>query len=889
MFEAPLYPNGILSLTADGLEPAPRVLTRPGLLVTLGPNLIEGGFGMGPGWPAKVLGRIIEVKPDERKLAILVFSYFFLIAAPYTIINALRTSNYLVKEGVGWLPVAYLLAFAATGPIVFLQSRIQVRRSIQAWIIPSLVIFAASGLVLQWALQTGFGERSHVLNYVFWVWASVLIIVLITGFWTTVNEIYDPRQARRLIVVLNSGGLLGSVLGGLLVVLLSEGPLGGWLMPLACLMLFGCVFIVGAVFRIHGARAPAAGERPAAKERPGDPDAGLLRSFRAVRKDRFLALLAGIVAIGIIVSTCVEFQYLSAAFGHFNDQNALQAFFGFFEAALTVFAFFLNFLMAGFVLKKLTAPRTLLLTPLTLLASSIVVLLITPFRLFSGLFIRGVDESLAFSVNHPFREIMYIPVPPHLRHKAKAFIEMLVSQFAKVAGALVLLVFAVLINKPVDHATPYFNTVLARHLSWVVIGFLVPWTVFGLKIGKEYLSALKENIQPLWDQAELKLTGKVDIEYAKLVFDTIDSRNYSSALYGLHLFDLLAQHKLSPDLKRIIAGKTEEVRAKALSDRLEAGAAALFPEALDDFLPDDIMTEIPIILSSEAYQRVMGSYAERILEQGPGSQVEKMELAKVIGLMGPDSLLAGYLTRFIGDENPGVSGLALRSAARLKKEDDIPAIIRRLGVTANREDAVEALRGYGDRAVGPLERCLLDRSGEMSLRKAVVDVLGRIGTRRAVRSLAEELEYGTGELDGRILDVLGRLRTEHGKIPLSTAAARRKTFALIERFCRGFIDLRGEGPEAEDAKPRSDRAKDLEITFINIFRVLGLYYPQEDIRRAYQNITSGTRHSVAHAIEWLDNALDKELHDCLLPLVDDLSLTEKTARFRKILDSLPER
>jgi ATP/ADP translocase len=166
----------------------------------------------------------------------------------------------------------------------------------------------------------------------------------------------------------------------------------------------------------------------------------------------------------------VEFQFLSAAYGHYSDnQAALQAFFGFFDAALTVGAFFLNILMAGFILKKLTAPRTLLLTPLTLLASSVIVLLITPFRLFSGVFIRGVDEGLAFSVNHPFREIMYIPIPARLRHRAKAFIEMFVSQSAKVAGAVVLLVFALLMNKPVDGLTPRFDPMLARYLSWVVI------------------------------------------------------------------------------------------------------------------------------------------------------------------------------------------------------------------------------------------------------------------------------------------------------------------------------------------------------------------------------------------------------------------------------------
>ncbi|NTV81541.1 MAG: hypothetical protein HGA24_08990, partial [Candidatus Aminicenantes bacterium] len=166
--------------------------------------------------PAGVLRRFVEVKPGERKLAVLIFSYFFLIAAPYTIINALRTSNFLFKEGVGWLPVVYLLAFGLTGLVVFLYSRICVRKSVRALIISSLVFFAVSGILLQGALRSGLGARGGFLNYFYWVWASVLIIVLITGFWMTVNEIYNPRQAKRLMAFLNSGGLLGSVLGGLL-------------------------------------------------------------------------------------------------------------------------------------------------------------------------------------------------------------------------------------------------------------------------------------------------------------------------------------------------------------------------------------------------------------------------------------------------------------------------------------------------------------------------------------------------------------------------------------------------------------------------------------------------------------------------------------------------
>jgi hypothetical protein len=384
----------------------------------------------------------------------------------------------------------------------------------------------------------------------------------------------------------------------------------------------------------------------------------------------------------------------------------------------------------------------------------------------------------------------------------------------------------------------------------------------------------------------MSLTEKVDVEYAKLVFDTIDSQSYSSVLYALHLFDLLAQNKLSPDLKRIIEGKTEEVRARALSDRLEAGAAAVIPEILDDFLPEDIITEIPIILSSDAYQRVMASYAERVLEQGPGSVVDKMELAKAIGLMAPDSLLAGCLPRLIGDESPAVAALALKSAARLKREEFIPAVIRRLRRVGTLEDALHALQAYGDAAVGALETGLRDPAAEILVRSAIVEVLGRIRTPRAVRILTEELQYGSGELDGRLIDVLDRLQASKVPIPLSAAAARRKTKALIKKFCRDFLDLHRDGQGPDELRLRHLLARDLEATFADIFKLLGFSYPQTDVRRAFQNIRSGTPHAVAHAVEWLDNALSRDLHDFLVPLVDDLSLQEKKVRFRKILEDL---
>jgi hypothetical protein len=560
----------------------------------------------------------------------------------------------------------------------------------------------------------------------------------------------------------------------------------------------------------------------------------------------------------------------------------MQAFLGFYEPAVTLFALFLNIFLAGYVFKKLNMERTLVLTPAVLFLGSLAVLL-APFGLVPAIFLKSSDDSLAFSVTQSVREMLFIPVAAHLKHKAKPFIDMFISQFAKVAGALVLLVFALLLNKPVDGVTPIWDPRLARPLSWVVIAFLVPWGLYSFKIGKEYLAAIKENTQPPWNRAEPDISGKLDVEHAKLVFDTIDSRNYSSVLYVLHLFDLLAQDKLSPEVYRVIADKSGEVLATALDDRLGAGGAATFPDLPEEFPSEDILTEIPLILSSDDYQKLMLAHVEEVLSEGKKSEVEKMELAKLMGLLNPGSPLTGQLSRLIDDESPKVACLALMSAARLRKKDDIPAVIRRLGNFLTLEDAVNALHKYGDMAVRPLEKTLNDRSIEMGVRRAAVEALARIGTPRAVHALAEELEHGAGDADEGVIDALDRVRSENAAIPLSASAANRKIHALVRQYCRTYFELQSLGSDEGQRGLRHHLERNLEVHFADIFKLLGLYYPHNDIRRAYQNIKTGDRHSIAHATEWLDNALKQDIKEGILSLVEDLDPAEKMRRFKKIL------
>jgi AAA family ATP:ADP antiporter len=823
----------------------------------------------------------LNIKSGEGKLAFLLFSYFFLITCPHTIIKALRTTDLLVKMGVGALPLAYLSAAVVTGLVVLLHARIQFKVSIQVLIISSLVFFALSGLLLQLVFQTRYGRTSALLPYIYWVWASILIIVLMTHFWMTVNGILNPREAKRLIGLVSSGGILGGVVGGFLAGFLTRGNLAVLLLPLACLFLFACVFVVRTIFRFQQKQLSAPLRRPAGKQQPGTPKVGFKDSWDAVRKNSYLVLIAAVVSIGVIVSTLIEFQFFSATDAHYTNAKDIQAFLGFFFAFLTIFAFFFNAFLTGNLLKKLQM-KSLLVTPVILFLGSLVVL-VSPFALLPAIFIKGSDESLAFSLNQSTREILYIPIFSDLKFKVKPFIDMFICRFAKVVAALSLLVFALLLDKEVKYLTPVFDPGLAKNLSWIIIAFLIPWTVFALKIGKMYLKAIVENIPRMRDRGDRTVTEQLDVDYIKQVFDMVDSRNRSAVLYAMNLFDLLEQNKLTPEIKEMISEKSGEVKGSSLSGLFDAEGAAGFQETADEISRADLVTNIREIMSMDAYQQLIKLHAEKVFEESKKSEIEKMELAKAIGLMPPDAPLVENLGKLISDDSPDVSGYAIKSAARLLKVEHIPAIIQKLGNPLTREDAISALHKYGRPAINALEKYLTDKNRDLASRTAAVEVLARIGSQEAAGILAKELEQEDRDLDSSVIDALDRIRSEKAGVRFPAQHVQRKIYSLIQAYCREFLDLQQLGPGDKNAERRRQLERHLEISLADIFKLLGLSYPHEDILKAWQNLQTQSRNSVAFAIELLDNTLKKEMKDLILPLVEDMPPSERLKKFKKIL------
>jgi ATP/ADP translocase/HEAT repeat protein len=813
-------------------------------------------------------------------IASFLFVYFFFIMFPYYIIKPYRDAKYIYAEEAIRLPIAYLTTAIVVGIFVAFYSRLQAKTPRRILVIMSLVFFSGTCLVSQRLFASEVREYSW-MPLAFWVWANIFIVALGTQFWILVNDIFNPREAKRLIGFFGSGGLLGGIFGALLAGIL--GKYQEKLLLIAFAILIISIFVANSIFIWQRKKNTPhdKGENKNIENGGESSNVGFINSFNTIRRNRYLTLLAVVVILTFIVATFIDYQSKTIIDIHEERMDRMTSLFGYFHAGLLVLPFFISLFLTSKVIKRFGIRLTLLIFPLILLLCACGIY-VWPI-LFLAIVIKASDKSLSFSLNQFTRELLYIPISPELKYKAKVFIDMFLNRFAKGLGALLLMIFLLPVFR-VEEGLPDKRILIVQIVSGFSVFFILAWIFFNLKVSKEYAKIVKDKIIPKWERADKLVAEKVDVDYTKLIFDTIESRNRSSVLYAMHVFDLIKQDKLTPEVKKLISHKSDEVKISAMGGLFESGEIGLLPET-DEIISEDVLEkEIGEIMSLDVYQEVMSNYVEKALkDETMESETAKMEVAKAIGLMESNSPLVQKLEELLWDESPEVSKYALESAAKLRKKEYIPALIQKLSNPITSEDASVALGKYGEKVVGALSDYLSDQDENIELRRGVASVLARIGTQDAGDFLFWELEEGRGEINTDIIDALDRIRSEKPDVLFREDQIEAQILQEIKKYCKMVVEYFGTKLKRKKAEKSEDLHEDLNVSLMNIFKLFGLIYPREDIMKAYQNIKVGTKNLVDYAIELLDNTLQKEMREIILPLLEDLSLEEKVKRCQNCL------
>jgi hypothetical protein len=382
------------------------------------------------------------------------------IAAPATALvmlalqigaNATRDALFLSVFPVTMLPWfvggAAVVSFPAAVGVGALLARLGPRRLVPAGFAASGALFATEA-----ALLPAEPAASAVLLYLH---ATVLGAIVISTFWSLLNERFDPYAAKRLFARVAGAATLGAVLGGLGAERIAA-TLSAW--ALLIVLAAGSVLCVAGVLVIGrgGEWVPAGRDR--------DRKAG---GWAALVGAPYLRGLAVVAALAAVVGTLCDYVLKADVSAQLTGGAPLIRFFGVFYAATGMVAFLIQAFLAPALINRLRIAGTLGVHPAVVgLAGLLAIVVPSPWR---GIVLRSADVTARHSVFRTGYELLFTFLPEATKRSAKATIDVGLDCAGNWLGAAVVFLLTRLVPA---HA---LTAVTAAAIAAAAAEFVATW------------------------------------------------------------------------------------------------------------------------------------------------------------------------------------------------------------------------------------------------------------------------------------------------------------------------------------------------------------------------------------------------------------------------------
>lgn len=354
---------------------------------------------------------------DERSTLRLTLLCAALIAGQHVAGKALREGLFLSTFSTADVPRAVLGSALLAIPVTLLVGG-WLRRLGHGRLVPAAFALGGLASLLEWALLPHLPRGAALLLYFH---VSVGGSVLMSLFWSTLGERWDPSRFKRLVGRIGAAATLGGLLGAVAMERAAH-----WLDARSTLLLLGPAGLVIAAgmrrLTLHGeSLAQPAGAPPASRA-----------SARG-----YVWTLALLVAASAAASTCADIGLKQAVALRFESPEDLVRFFAVLYTAASLLGFVLQAFASRWLLERLGVGGTLLVTPASGLVLAALASLMPSF--FGLAVLRGTDLALGPSLFRSGFEPLFTPLSAESRRSTKALVDVVFDKGGDaLAGSLFL-------------------------------------------------------------------------------------------------------------------------------------------------------------------------------------------------------------------------------------------------------------------------------------------------------------------------------------------------------------------------------------------------------------------------------------------------------------------
>ena len=621
------------------------------------------------------------------------------------------------------------------------------------------------------------------------------------------------------------------------------------------------------------------------------------------KKDPFIIGIGTIVALSAIVTMLVDYQFKIIASSTFPNEADLVAFFGSFYSIAGAASIIMQFFITGPLLSRFGILIGLLILPFFLIAGS-TALLFFPV-LMSASFAKFSDQTFKFTINHSSVELLWLPVPPNIRKYIKPQIGGTVKAIAE--GLSGLLVFFLV------------KIIELQFLSIIALGSIVVWLFTSIRVKANYVKQLQIAISKRQIDFEDLNVDVQDAAMVKTIEETLSSKDEIQQLFALEIIEGLPLSSWKDSLERLFKEGSVNVRKRILSMAWDEEFILSNENIIATMKKDDdvaieaimvagrrklteILPDLEPLLSADSLEtRAAAAAAVLLLEGGHTDKAESVliemldnddestQATALNRLVYNNSILPQEkLIEFLKNEGPVISNVALTIAEKREEPELIPGIITNLDIPKTRSQARLTLNKFSDDLViEEFEKLLSSSDLSRKLRLGIIRALREYPNDKPIDMLLGQLDKDDQDVYNEVVDSLltiARLHpfgeekkakiTEEIRMIASRVYSLNEAIKLIPDDDNKFLMYDYLNNEIQNTLPTL-----LKLGVIDI--------PDTPIETYIHTVKSGDPAKLPFLLEFFENIFSKEERDIINPLIEPISLRERSAIGHSHFKDLP--
>ncbi|MBF0500851.1 MAG: hypothetical protein HQM09_12005 [Candidatus Riflebacteria bacterium] len=409
----------------------------------------------------------------------LCFTWYLLTTGSVYLIMPIRGAFLMTNCGAGIIPWTFMANAIATGLAVWFYGR-------YAHLPRKKLIGGTLGVIwstlLIWSVAAFAARDIGWISFLFSVWTDIFLILAVTVFWSTIDDIFTLEGAKARYGIIAAAGPLGAIIGSYVSEALVHrlGPSGMLLLAAGSFAIIIPIFI----FLDRWAESTNAGGKRAAPVRKIQDLSQFIEVGRSIVSSKILFLITVAVCFECIVPNLMTYilsSEMAAAYPKAEDMA--QAFARFFLLTNTI-GFMVSVFLTTWFFSRVGVGGAMTVCALVSFGG------LASFAIWPALITtiagKTFEDLMRFTLYRSAKEAIYTVAPREVVYRVKAYVEVFIYRLASGTSGIILLVIT---N---DRLLGYGP----RAVAIAGIPLAIGWILATTALGKEFIN-MKEQSEPL--------------------------------------------------------------------------------------------------------------------------------------------------------------------------------------------------------------------------------------------------------------------------------------------------------------------------------------------------------------------------------------------------------